>query len=118
MKEFFRQNPRIAGLLLLIFSGAFSKFTIFDVIEAANHHATTGVSLSLKGVGVTIIAAIIGLLMLIFGPFSNALLRPPPGTKKLTPLNWAVVLFMITCSFGFYFGFQHYIESFGYSFDQ
>jgi hypothetical protein len=116
VKEYFRRNPRVAGLFLLMICGIFSKFTIFDVIAAAKQHATSGVSISMKGILLCVAFSIIGGIMLILGPVGSAWVRPVPGTKKLSPIGWVFVLLICGCSFAFYFWFKSYIESFGYAF--
>jgi hypothetical protein len=115
LKAYFRANPRMAGLFLLLMSLGFGKFFILDVISKAQAHSAD-VSISMKAVVLGIAFFLFGMILTILGPIGSALLNPAPGTRKIPPLGWAIAISVFVASFGFYFWFQHYIEAFGYKF--
>ncbi|HEY9677205.1 MAG TPA: hypothetical protein V6C76_04325 [Drouetiella sp.] len=115
LKQYFRQNPRVAGLVFTIFGLIIGKFYMLDVLTAAQAHADD-VRLSMKLVIFTLTFFQMGLILLITGPVGGSLLLSPGGKRTLPPLGWALVFIIIGLSFGGYFAFKNYIASFGYSF--
>jgi hypothetical protein len=52
LKEYFRANPRVAGLFLIAFSLGLGKFFMYDVMIAAQAHAdNVTVTLSRSDIG-------------------------------------------------------------------
>ncbi len=115
LKEYFRANPRVAGLFLTIISLVLGKFFILDVSTAAQAHADN-VSISLKVVVMSIALFLTGIILFVTGPVGGALLNKAPGARTLHPLGWLLVTVIVGVSFGGYFWFKQYIEAFGYKF--
>lgn len=98
---------------LFALGGLLGKFTIYDVWREAESGATS-ISLSMKGVGISVFLLLLGTLMALTG---QSLSRPPfqdPATRKLRPLGWLVTLVLTAAGFGFYFWFEGKLAELGY----
>lgn len=115
MKEFFARNPRIGGAFLTVIALVLAKFFMLDVVTAAQAHSDN-VSLSMKAILFSIMFFMFGVFLMVTGPFGDNIMRAAPGSQKLSPLGWITVVIAVGISFGGYFLFQQYIESFGYKF--
>ncbi len=115
MKAFFKRNPRIGGAFLTVISLVMAKFFILDVVVAAQAHSDH-LTLSMKAILFSILFFMIGVFLMITGPFGDNMMRAAPGSQKLSPLGWITVVISVGISFGAYFLFKQYIESFGYQF--
>ncbi len=115
MKEFFRRNPRIGGAFMTVIALVMAKFFMLDVAIAAQAHSDH-VSLSMKAILFSIVFFMFGVFLLVTGPFGDNMMRAAPGSQKLSPLGWITVVIAVGLSFGGYFLFKQYIESFGYQF--
>lgn len=115
LKEYFRANPRVAGVVLTVISLIMGKFFIWDVAAAAQAHAEQ-VSVSMKAVTFSVAFFLTGMFLFVTGPVGGALLQKAPGQRTLSLMGWILVAVIVAVTFGVYFAFKSYIESFGYQF--
>ena len=110
---FFEKRPRLAGLLLLLISAGLSYWLIFLPINEAQNQATQ-ITISLKGILISVSCFMLGMLYLILGERFASALRSSGESK--TKVRIISVIFAIIGLAGFLF-LKNYLGQKGYIFN-
>ena len=109
-------KERLGGLAL---SGAgllASQFTILDVWRAAQA-GQASLSISMKGVVLSVTCILLGLGALALGPGFKQLTRRQDDPERVSTLGYILIFSMVGIAFGFYLWFKGQLATLGYQFD-
>jgi uncharacterized membrane protein YidH (DUF202 family) len=106
--------PRLSGLGLVFFGAVLTKFSTWDVLQAARSGAES-VSYSMKFVMVSLVLLELGLVMLALGPAYYHWFHRGDDRSKLTPLGFLLVVLLLVPAFGGYGWLESQLALLGYS---
>ncbi len=115
MTESKPRNPRYDGAFLVAIGLALCKFSIFDALVAAQAHEPT-VHFSARWSGFTLVPVLYGLYLLILGPAGAKLTKSPPGSRRIPPMGYVVLIALGLACFGVSWELREYLQTLGYSF--
>jgi len=106
-------KARITGLWIFLGGLAASAFFIgWPIWEA--RHGSAEISITMKGVGISLILLLVGLLKIFIGSAMDSLLKPDKNNLKFKDV--ALILALAGTGIGAYFWLQSYLAGLGYQF--